>query len=116
TLGDAYVGSGDVDKAVAFYNEGLKIADKNQIAPKTIDLNSKIATAYAKGNRLQEANAYFNNSLELSSGQAPQRAVREKEKVADFYNQKSQFGQEIQLRKKSLEDLKKIPKNEAADG
>lgn len=115
-LGDAYVGSGDVDKAVAFYSEGLKIADKNQIAPKTIDLNSKIATAYAKDNRLQEANAYFNNSLELSSGQAPQRSVREKEKVADFYNQKNQFGQEIQLRKKSLEDLRKIPKNEATDG
>ena len=115
-LGDAYVGLGDVDKAVAFYEEGLKIADKNQIAPKTIDLNSKIATAYAKGNRLQEANAYFNNSLELSSGQAPQRAVQEKEKVADFYNKKNQFGQEIQLRKKSLEDLKKIPKSEVADG
>ncbi len=116
TLGDAYVGLGDVDKAVAFYGEGLKIADKNQIAPKTIDLNSKIATAYAKGNRLQEANAYFNNSLELSSGQAPQRAVQEKEKVADFYNKKNQFGQEIQLRKKSLEDLKKIPRSEVADG
>jgi len=115
-LGDAYVGLGEVDKAVAFYEEGLKIADKNQIAPKTIDLNSKIATAYAKGNRLQEANAYFNNSLELSSGQAPQRAVQEKEKVADFYNKKNQFGQEIQLRKKSLEDLKKIPKSEVADG
>lgn len=115
-LGDAYVGLGDVDKAVVFYEEGLKIADKNQIAPKTIDLNSKIATAYAKGNRLQEANAYFNNSLELSSGQAPQRAVQEKEKVADFYNKKNQFGQEIQLRKKSLEDLKKIPKSEVADG
>ena len=116
TLGDAYVGLGDVDKAVAFYGEGLKIADKNQIAPKTIDLNSKIATAYAKGNRLQEANAYFNNSLELSSGQAPQRAVQEKEKVADFYNKKNQFGQEIQLRKKRLEDLKKIPRSEVADG
>lgn len=114
TLGDAYIGLGDVDNAVAFYGEGLKIADKNQIAPKTIDLNSKIATAYAKGNRLQEANAYFNNSLELSSGQAPQRAVQEKEKVADFYNRKNQYGQEIQLRKKSLEDLKKIPKNEVS--
>jgi len=116
TLGDAYVGLGDVDNAVAFYNEGLRIAEKNQIAPKTIDLNSKIATAYAKGNRLQEANAYFNNSLELSSVQAPQRAVQEKEKVADFYNQKNQYGQEIQLRKKSLEDLKKIPKKEMEDG
>ncbi|WP_142189836.1 histidine kinase [Arenibacter algicola] len=115
-LGDAYIGLGEMDKAVAFYGEGFKIADKNQIAPKTIDLNSKIATAYVKGNRLQEANAYFNNSLELSSGQAPQRAVQEKEKVADFYNKKNQFGQEIQLRKKSLEDLKKIPKSEVADG
>ena len=116
TLGDAFVGLGDVDNAVAFYGEGLKIAEKNQIAPKTIDLNSKIATAYAKGNRFQEANAYFNNSLELSSVQAPQRAVQEKEKVADFYNQKNQYGQEIQLRKKSLEDLKKIPKSEVAGG
>lgn len=116
TLGDAYVGSGNLDKALAFYSEGLKIADKNQIAPKTIDLNSKIATAYAKGNHLQEANVYFNNSLELSSGQAPQRAVREKEKVADFYNQENQFGREIQLRKKSLEDLRKISKSEVADG
>ncbi|MCK0192201.1 tetratricopeptide repeat protein [Arenibacter sp. F20364] len=116
TLGDAYAGLGDVDKAVAFYAEGLKVAEKNQIAPKTIDLNSKIASVYAKGNRLQEANAFFNNSLELASEQAPQRAVQEKEKVADFYNQKSQFGQEIQLRKKSLEDLKKIPKSKAAIG
>jgi tetratricopeptide (TPR) repeat protein len=116
TLGDAYAGLGDVDNAVAFYEEGLKVAEKNQIAPKTIDLNSKIASVYAKGNRLQEAKAFFDNSLELASEQAPQRAVQEKEKVADFYNQKNQYGQEIQLRKKSLEDLKKIPKSSAPVG
>lgn len=115
-LGDAYAGIGDVDNAVAFYEEGLKVAEKNQIAPKTIDLNSKIASAYAKGNRLQEAKAFFDNSLELASEQAPQRAVQEKEKVADFYNQKNEYGQEIQLRKKSLEDLKKIPKSSAPVG
>ncbi|MCK0145963.1 histidine kinase [Arenibacter sp. F26102] len=112
-LGDAYVGLGEVDKAVAFYNEGLTVAEKNQISPKTIDLNSKIAGAYAKDNRLQEADVYFDNSLQMASGQAPQRAVQEKEKVADFYNQKNQFGQEIALRKKSLEDLKKIPKTKS---
>ncbi|MBC8767191.1 histidine kinase [Arenibacter sp. BSSL-BM3] len=112
-LGDAYVGLGEVDKAVAFYNEGLTVAEKNQISPKTIDLNSKIAGAYAKDNRLQEADDYFNNSLQMASQQAPQRSVQEKEKVADFYNQKNQFGQEIALRKKSLEDLKKIPKTKS---
>ena len=115
-LGDASAGIGDVDNAVAFYEEGLKVAEKNQIAPKTIDLNSKIASVYAKGNRLQEAKAFFDNSLQLASEQAPQRAVQEKEKVADFYNQKNEYGQEIQLRKKSLEDLKKIPKSSAPVG
>jgi len=113
SLGDAYVGLGEVDKAIAYYNEGLVVAEKNQISPKTIDLNSKIAGAYSKENRLREADAYFNNSLELASKQAPQRSVQEKEKVADFYNQKNQFGQEIALRKKSLEELKKIPKTSA---
>ncbi|MCM4154327.1 tetratricopeptide repeat protein [Arenibacter sp. N53] len=113
SLGDAYGGLGDVDKAVAFYNEGLTVAEKNQISPKTIDLNSKIAGAYAKVNRIHEADVYFNNSLKMASEQAPQRSVQEKEKVADFYNQKNQFGQEIALRKKSLEDLKKIPKTKS---
>jgi len=114
SLGDTYVGLDEVDKAVAFYNEGLLVAEKNQISPKTIDLNSKIAGAYAKDNRLQEADVYFDNSLKMASEQAPQRALQEKEKVADFYNQKNQFGQEIALRKKSLEDLKKIPKTTVA--
>lgn len=80
------------------------------------DLNSKIGDAYSKDDRLQEAEAFYANSLRLSNNQAPQRAVREKEKVADFYNQKSQYGAEIELRKKSLNELKRIPRSVVEKG
>ncbi len=108
-LGDAYKGLGQLDKAVDQYNKGLEIAKENLITPKRADLNSKIADAYAKDNRLQEAEGFFDSSLELANTQAPQRAIQEKEKVADFYNQKNQYDEEIALRKKSLNELKRMP-------
>ncbi len=109
-LGDAYTGLGQIDRAVAFYEEGLKTAQMNQISPKMADLNSKIGDAYAKDDRLQEADVYYDSSLELANTLAPKRAVQEKEKVADFYNQKNLYGAEIELRKKSLEAIKKLPR------
>ncbi len=109
-LGDAYTGLGQIDKAVAFYEEGLKTAQMNQIATKVADLNSKIGDAFAKDDRLQEADAYYDSSLELANALNPQRAVQEKEKVADFYNQKNLYGAEIELRKKSLDAIKKLPR------
>ena len=42
-LGDSYRALEDLKKALDFYQEGLQIAQKNQISPKVIDLNSKIA-------------------------------------------------------------------------
>ena len=108
-LGDAYLGMGDIDKAVAFYREGLTIAEKNQVAPKVTDLNSKIADAYVKGNRNIEAEGYYSNSLKLAKSEAPQRSIQEKEKVADFYNKKNRFDEEIQLRKQSLNELGELP-------
>ncbi|MBT8282166.1 MAG: tetratricopeptide repeat protein, partial [Muriicola sp.] len=109
SLGDAYAGSGDINRAVAFYQQGLNIASKNQISPKIPDLNSKIADAYAGANRMEEADAYYNNSLSEAKKQAPQRAIQEKEKVADFLNKTSRFDDEIQLRKSSLKELETMP-------
>ena len=108
-LGDVYKGFDETNKAIAYYEEGLKVAVKNQVSPKIPDLNSKIADAYAQDNRLEEAESYYGNSLELSSQQAPQRAIQEKEKVADFYNRKNQYEDEIKLRKKSLNELQALP-------
>lgn len=107
-LGDAKKGLNDTSTAVAFYNQGLTVATKNQMAPKMTDLTSKIADAYAKANQLIEAEAYYDNSLQLANKLAPKRALQEKEKVADFYNQKSQFTEEIAMRKNSLETLEKL--------
>lgn len=135
-LGDAYKGNGDTNKAVEQYNIALGIAkdntkereketDKlgsesgfvlsagatieNLMTSKITDLNSKIADAYAKDKQWLEAQGYFANSLKLADQEAPQRAIQEKEKVADFYNQRSQFDDEIQLRKENLDKLKLLP-------
>ncbi|WP_158975590.1 histidine kinase [Cellulophaga sp. L1A9] len=105
-LGDANKGLGATDKAIENYSLGLNLAKNKSITPKITDLNSKIADAYADDNQLEEAEVYYDNSLELSENEAPQRAVQEKEKVADFYNKRNEYDKEVSLRKKSLEDLK----------
>ena len=115
-LGDAYAGRDLASEAISYYKEGLVIAGKNRISPKIPDLNSKIADVYARANRSQEASAYYNYSLEQAEEQAPQRAVREKEKVADFYNKEGRYEDEINLRKKSLSTLKNLPAKDAAAG
>ena len=107
-LGDAKKGNGRTQEALDLYNRGLLIADKNQITSKMIDLNSKIADTYSLGNQNMEAEAYYDSSLELATQSAPKRALQEKEKVADFYNTKSRFNEEINMRKSSLQELKKL--------
>ena len=114
-LGDAYSGRGQTREAITYYEEGLVIAGKNRISPKIPDLNSKIADAYASSDRSQEASAYYGYSLEQAEAQAPQRAVREKEKVADFYNREGRYEDEINLRKKSLSTLKSLPEEDPTD-
>lgn len=106
--GDAHKGVNDGKNAISFYQEGLNVARKNQLMDKIPDLNSKIADIYASENRLLEAEAFYGNSLEEARKQAPNRAVQEKEKVADFFNKSNQFNKEIALRKESLEQLKEL--------
>ncbi|WP_339838776.1 histidine kinase [uncultured Maribacter sp.] len=107
-LGDAKKGDSNVSEAIELYSRGLLIADKNQITSKMTDLNSKIADTYSQSNQTIEAEAYYGNSLELASQQAPKRALQEKEKVADFYNAKNRYSEEITMRKNSLQELKKL--------
>lgn len=109
-LGDTYTGLNDVNRAVAYYEQGIAVAKKNQITPKLTDLNSKIADAYANDNKSIEAEGFYGNSLKLAESEAPQRAIQEKEKVADFYNENNRYDDEIQLRKQSLNELNKLPK------
>jgi tetratricopeptide (TPR) repeat protein len=107
-LGDAKKGEKNIAAAIAFYEQGLRLATMNQMALKIADLNSKMADAYSEGNQLVEAETYYGNSLEMASKLEPKRALQEKEKVADFYNKKSNYTDEITLRKKSLADLQRL--------
>lgn len=113
-LGDANKGLSNLKDAQNYYQQGLIIAEKNQISPKEIDLNSKIADAFAVENRVIEAEGFYQNSLNLSKQVAPERLIQESEKVADFYNQKNRYDDEIQLRKRNLDELEQLPKNAVA--
>ena len=113
-LGDANKELSNVSEAQEYYQQGLLIAEKNQISPKEIDLNSKIADAFAIENRVIEAEGFYQNSLDLSKKVAPERRIQEGEKVADFYNQKSRYDDEIQMRKRNLDELKQLPRSAVA--
>ncbi|SRX53771.1 histidine kinase [Aequorivita sp. CIP111184] len=104
-LGDTYKAIGDGVKSVFNYQKALDTAKENRITPKITNLNSKIGEAYAKSGALNEAEEYFDNSLKLAKKENKQRAVSEKNKVADFYNQNRDYEKEIQLREETLEEL-----------
>lgn len=107
-LGDAKSVKNFTKAAIDYYNAGLQVATKNQMTSKMTDLNSKIADAYAQSNQLLEAEVYYDNSVQLANQLAPKRALQEKEKVADFYNKKSEYSEEIAIRKNSLEELGRL--------
>jgi len=104
-LGDNYMATNDAVKSVFNFRKGLDIANKHKITPKITDLNSKIGEAYAQGGAIDEAEEYFGNSLILSKNENKRRAVEEKNKVADFYNQKRDFAKEIELRQEALNEI-----------
>lgn len=104
-LGNTYKAIGDGVKSVFNYQKALDIAKEAKITPKITNLNSKIGEAYAQSGALMEAEEYFDNSLKLAKKENKQRAVSEKDKVADFYNQNRQYDKEIQLREETLDEL-----------
>jgi tetratricopeptide (TPR) repeat protein len=102
-------GLGDIDFAIKKYqrakrnyNQALTIAKENLVTPKITDLNSKLATVFAAEGNISKANFQFKNSLDLAAKENINRALKEEEKVADFYNSNARFDDEIKLRKESL--------------
>ncbi len=109
-LGDTYKSIGDGVKSVFNYQKALDVAKENRITPKITNLNSKIGEAYAQSGALNEAEEYFDNSLKLAKRENKKRAVAEKNKVADFYNQNRDYEKEIELREETLEELNSMGK------
>lgn len=107
-LGDTYRAINSTDKSIFNYQKALDIATTHKIVPKVTDLNSKIGEAYAQVGASAEAANYFDNSLQLAKKENKRRAVTEKNKVADFYNQNRDFEKEIQLRSETLDEIKSM--------
>lgn len=116
SLGDNYKATDEVANSVTNYTKALDLATKHSISPKITDLNSKIGEAYAQEGAIEAAETYFDNSLTLSKKENKKRAVAEKNKVADFYNQKQDFGKEIELRQEALTELESMEDEESIDG
>lgn len=104
-LGDTYNAIGDGTKSVYNYQKALDAAKQHSITPKITDLNSKIGATYAESGSLNKAEKFFGKSLKLAKKENKQRAVSEKNKVADFYNQNREYEKEIELRKETLKAL-----------
>jgi tetratricopeptide (TPR) repeat protein len=107
-LGDTYKRINDGVKSVFNYQNGLDIATAHKITPKITNLNSKIGEAYAQSGAVAEAESYYGNSLDLSKKEGKKRAVEEKNKVADFYNQNRDFDKEIKLREETLTEIESL--------
>ncbi|XLS29842.1 histidine kinase [Flavobacteriaceae bacterium M23B6Z8] len=107
-LGDAYRSKKDFETAIENYQKALDLATENLINPKITDLNSKIAEVYAARDNVAKAQGFYSNSLKLAKKENPKRALQEQERVADFYNQKNLYDKEIELRKATLEDARRL--------
>lgn len=114
-LGDTYKLINDPVKSVFNYQKGLDLANSHKISPKITDLNSKIGEVYAQSGAVSEAESYYGNSLNLSKKESKKRAVQEKNKVADFYNQNRDFDKEIQLREETLSEIESLGDDEAEE-
>ncbi len=111
-LGDVHEQRNEFDDAIKNYETALQIAQQNMVTPKITDLNSKIAGVYSKSGDTEKAEAFYNNSLDMASRQNTGRALREKEKVADFYNEKNLYDKEIQLRQSTLKQAQEVEEAE----
>ncbi len=107
-LGDANIGLKEYAQAKDNYQKALFIAEENDFRSEVTDLNSRIAEVYGLEGKLNEASQYFKNSLELAKKEGVARLLSEQEKVANFFNYNGFYEDEIALRKKGLEELKKV--------
>ncbi|WP_460219998.1 histidine kinase [Psychroserpens sp. MEBiC05023] len=110
-LGDTYFSIKNYAASIASYKEGLSIANKHLIKPKIVDLNSKIAQGYNSSGKVEKAESFFLNSLDLAEKETKKRALEEKVTVADFRNTNRNYEEEIQLRKEIVEDVKEVQKD-----
>ncbi len=114
-LGDSNFSIKNFDAAIEAYKKGLAVAQKHLIAPKEVDLNSKIAQVYNASGRTANAEQFFGNSLNLAAKQNKKRELEEKVTVADFQSTNQNYSEEIELRKEIIQDVEEAEKDSIID-
>lgn len=104
-LGDAFFGLKEFSQSKDNYRKGLKIATDNEIRSKVTDLNAKIGEVFGAEGNLVQAKRSFTNSINSAKTENLVRSLKVQDKVADFFNEKNQYDDEIQLRKQTLRDV-----------
>lgn len=110
SLGDVYLEKKNFEKAKKSFNKALKISEYHDVTSKITDLNSKLGDVSAAEGNLPEANLLFQASINLATKENITRSLKEKEKVANYFNQTQQFDKEINLRKETLKETKSTDK------
>lgn len=108
-LGDNHRALGDRNQALDFFNDGLKIAEKRDLADKEIDLNTKIGEIYAQRGDTGNAEKFYSNSINVAQQQSVQQEVVQNQKMADYYRSSNQLDKEINLRKSNLAKVEALP-------
>ncbi len=94
-----------LDIAIENYQKGLEIANQNKISSKITELNSKIGETYSQKGESEQAEVFFNNTLELSEEEDAESRARSTNSIADYYRDNQNYDKEIELRKETLKEL-----------
>ena len=114
-LGDVYYKQKQFDKALAEYKTALNLNKRVADNSKMSDLNAKIATVLEAKGKTTEAESYLLSSQHSGVKQAPQKAVIESKRAADFYSRNNNVKKEIVQRQEALKNLEFIDKEVVED-
>lgn len=93
------------NRAKLYFEEALKISEKNSISNKTSILNVKIAEILASTGEKNKSNIYLQNTIETAASGQIQKRAQVQNKVAEVYQSNKEYDKEIQVRKQTLNEL-----------
>ena len=111
TFGDNYQKLKDYANAAINFNQALTFAKANNYIQKITNLNAKLAEIYRLQGRVSEAEAFLDNTIEVSKNTTLNKRAVITNSVANQYRDQQNFDKEIELKKQTLQDLEKAKLN-----
>lgn len=106
-LGDNHKNLKQYTKALTYYQNALKLAEKEKLNTKITELNTKIAANLSAMGVKNESDGYLQKSLNTAENAPVQAKIISQNKVAEIYQNNRNFDKEIEVRKQTLSELEK---------